>query len=308
VRATARNPDQSEIPQGATNWDDWLTAATGWPQWLEARRPAHRGLLKATGRAPATGDTQPCVISPEARFRGLENQLYRVEIHSEGGVTALGRVGTATFKWSRENGSVVFGVNALAGNVATVTSLGRGDRASLTANDWVELIDDELVWRDEPGILARVVSVDPDELSVTLEPRPGQSLPSYDRAGAAAVHAQLRRWDYRREPTSAATSSRPQSANDGALIVEEGKPLTLEDGVQITFSPAPVGAPYYYRSGDYWLIPARVATGDVEWRGPPAPPRGVTHHYAPLGIINVTDAAVSLTKSFRRLIKSSAAP
>lgn len=57
-----------------------------------------------------------------------------------------------------------------------------------------------------------------------------------------------------------------------------------------------------YRTGDYWLIPARTATGDVEWptdtvtdaqgnathspiaRGPD----GVIHHYAPLAIVTIS--------------------
>ena len=55
-----------------------------------------------------------------------------------------------------------------------------------------------------------------------------------------------------------------------------------------------------YRAGDYWLIPARVATGDVEWPdeldssgnrkldsdgnpiGEAQGPRGPRHYYAPL--------------------------
>lgn len=48
-----------------------------------------------------------------------------------------------------------------------------------------------------------------------------------------------------------------------------------------------------YRTGDYWLIPARTATGDVEWPrdegGNPLSrsPRGINHHYAPLAILSV---------------------
>ena len=54
--------------------------------------------------------------------------------------------------------------------------------------------------------------------------------------------------------------------------------------------------PHVYQTGDYWLIPGRTATGDVEWPGPvatPLPlslsPQGVEHHYAPL--CNITVAA-----------------
>jgi Family of unknown function (DUF6519) len=55
--------------------------------------------------------------------------------------------------------------------------------------------------------------------------------------------------------------------------------IDLEDGVQIQFS-----AGGEYRTGDYWLIPARVATGNVEWpqdddlNPQPLPPHGIEHH------------------------------
>jgi hypothetical protein len=47
-----------------------------------------------------------------------------------------------------------------------------------------------------------------------------------------------------------------------------------------------------YQVGDYWLIPARVATGDVEWPrkvdpdgrslAAAMPPNGPQHYFAPL--------------------------
>jgi hypothetical protein len=258
------------------------------------------------GRTAATGDTHPCVISPEARFRGLENQLYRVEIHTGGSLK------TATFKWSRENGSVAFGVKVVAGNVVTLTSWGRGERVSLSANDWVELVDDGRALRGESGFLARVLAVDPDEMTVTLKAPADVSLPSYDATDYGAKHVQLRRWDYRREATLPADRPRPQG-DDGALEVEEGKQLTLEDGVQITFAAPPAGKIHTYRAGDYWMIPARVATGDVEWPraggGPEArPPRGVSHHFAPLGVIHVTGTQVTMTQGFRNVLKPITSP
>ncbi|SFM49937.1 DUF6519 domain-containing protein [Nitrosomonas communis] len=59
---------------------------------------------------------------------------------------------------------------------------------------------------------------------------------------------------------------------------------------------------HIYRTGDYWLIPARVATGDIEWlvelddkgkpklvdgnKDPiPKQPFGIDHYYAPLAIL-----------------------
>ena len=86
-----------------------------------------------------------------------------------------------------------------------------------------------------------------------------------------------------------------------ALIIEgsDGGWLSLEDGVQIQFQPGPPA--HMYRTGDYWLIPARTATADVDWPTEPAkdgsgnpvtvpialPPAGVQHHYAPLALVTV---------------------
>jgi hypothetical protein len=67
--------------------------------------------------------------------------------------------------------------------------------------------------------------------------------------------------------------------------------------VQVLFEVLSV--PFTFRSGDYWLIPARVATGDVIWPSETAtdaqgknvihpvakPPDGVTHHYVALATV-----------------------
>jgi Family of unknown function (DUF6519) len=88
-------------------------------------------------------------------------------------------------------------------------------------------------------------------------------------------------------------------------VVTDGGWLSLEDGVQIQFQP---GLPAHrYRTGDYWLIPARMATADVEWPTEPAkdtsgnpvtvpialPPAGVQHHYAPLALVTVDNGTIT---------------
>jgi hypothetical protein len=83
--------------------------------------------------------------------------------------------------------------------------------------------------------------------------------------------------------------------DEGAVLVREGSGdddsawIELEDGVQVQF-PSPGGVSY--TTGDYWVLPTRVATGDVEWPGPavnptPQKPNGVQHYYAPLAIVPV---------------------
>ena len=233
--------------------------------------------------------TELCVISPGSRYRGAENQLYRVEVQ-QGGVAATGAAG-ATFKWSRDNGSVVFPIVALSGTTVVVESLGRDDCLSLKPGDWVEVSDDDIAMGEQAGPLAQVDTVDRDELTVTLKlPAGATSLPAYAATDAPSRHPLLRRWDHAGD----------LAAYGGALPITEAPTpdqgwITLEDGVQIGFAPNG-----QYRAGDYWLIPARVATGDVEWppeldsNGVPKrdadgnpipaeqPPHGPQHYYAPL--------------------------
>ena len=258
-----------------------------WSSWVEKLRPANRGLLQAHAlRDP--NDVDPCVAAPNARYTG-ENQLYRVEIH-RGGTAVEG----ATFKWSRENGSVVFPIQSWTvsgdGKAATVTleHVGRDRRFGLEKGSWVEVRDDDPEERVRPLLL--VDSVEADRRQVTLAGDLGAGVD-------ASRHPYLRRWD------------QGAGAPADGLRVQEGENvwLDLEDGIQVSFAPAPqpevdLGSTrlmllaHLYQPGDYWLIPARSATGDVEWpRGKSLPPLGVEHHFAPLGVLTIDDGVVEVT-------------
>ena len=196
-----------------------------------------------------------------------------------------------TFKWSRENGSVVFPVLKLAtsANQTTVTlaNLGRDSRLSLQINDWVEVVDDASAPSGIVDSLLQVRDIDTANQVVTLKGTSGITV-----AQPPTTHPILRRWD-----------------GMGAVAESNGNLpeswLTLEDGVQIQFQPPAPGAPAtQYRPGDYWLIPARVVTGNIEWpqqtdsqgnQTPAAlPPHGVEHHYAPLALLSAGAADGSL--------------
>ncbi len=224
---------------------------------------------------PHEADDDPCVIAADARYRGMENQLYRVEIHRGG------PAGTASFKWSRENGSVVFpvtdsnlGAAADDGSAQLMVKLGRAGRDArlgLAANDWVELVDDRVTLGQRAYPLLQVVAIDPANASVTLNvPKNITPWPLSDDPGR---HPLLRRWDQREDVNA-----------QGVLAVAEGEAIALEDGIEIRFEAGGL-----YATGDYWLIPARVAgNGRLDWPsvgGAPAalPPRG-RHHYAALGV------------------------
>jgi hypothetical protein len=208
---------------------------------------------------PGKRQEDPCVTPPSSKYRGPENQLYRVEMHIGGGV------GTATFKWSRENGSVTAAWVNTNGNDLVVSAT-RG----FDAGDWVELTDDVLDLRGQPGILVRLANVDSGVLSVDPDSVPaGGNIAWSDQL----VNPKVRCWN-------GTGPVKEMSASNPAWI-------DLEDGVQVQFT-----ADGAYRSGDYWLMPARVATGDLEWPAEAAlPPDGVEHHYAPLGFVMWQDKA-----------------
>jgi hypothetical protein len=295
-------------------------------------QPYNRGWLRARLKPVDSGNTDPCMCHPDSRFRGSENQLYRVEIHQPGqlapsgtttntaGVTpetgaAPGPISSSgsdpTFKWSRNNGSDIYPVLTVNGTDVQVDSVGRDARAHLKSGDWVELLDDNLILRGRPGPLLQVSDVSGQDRRITLV----ASSP-YNVVAGDPNHPRpfLRRWD---EKDPAATGG----VSSGLPITESSSTANgwydLEDGIQIQFVPAlspmvadePLGDTFSapmngYRTGDYWLIPARVALqGSIEWpatRETPAvpialPPHGIDHHYLPLGVIELGSGGQSIS-------------
>ncbi|MFE2915531.1 DUF6519 domain-containing protein [Kitasatospora indigofera] len=254
------------------------------PQFLRDRinrRFRPRGLLSARVRRPQ-GDSTPCDLSPEAGYRGPENQLYRVEVHRGG--TAE----TATFKWSRENGSVTLPIRAVSGSTVEVETLGRDDKLGIEIDDLVEIVDDASVcraatdaWEEHCPRLYTVREIDHVRRTVVLDQDPGEDPYQPATGTIPGRHPLLRRWDH-----GAANGTN----DEGTREIREAEWLPLEDGIEVRFEGDVERAPQY-RRGDYWLIPVRVVTGDVEWpvgldgRPQPKRPHGIDYHYAPLAVI-----------------------
>jgi hypothetical protein len=264
--------------------DDLQTAFDAWA--AQRRQPTARLAVRA--QRPARADEDPCIVRPDARYRGPENQLYRVEVHAGTGPGG----GSPTFKWSRDNGSVVFPIAALEGVWVTLAALGRDDELDLHVGDWTEVVDDAYLAWGEPAPLLQVTEIDVAARQVRLSAEPG--------AGVGRLlerHPYLRRWDHRLPGTRGA----PRLVG-GALEIIEGTWIDLEDGVQVWF---PAGGTY--RPGDYWITAARAVIGDVEWprdgSGRPllAPPAGPEVHYAPLAWISPGGQALDLRQLFRPL-------
>ncbi|MFL6215073.1 MAG: DUF6519 domain-containing protein [Blastocatellia bacterium] len=248
----------------------------GWQKYVDAFQPHNRGrLLARVESGDGATANEPCIIHPDARYRGAENQLYRVEIHTGDNAN------TATFKWSRENGSVTFPILEMNGGQARVAHLGRDAHLGLQVNDWVEVVDDERALAQPAWPLLQVAEVRPMDSQVVLKAPSKGGLPVYKREDQGK-HPYLRRWDQRRDVNA-----------EGVIVITKGSDkknagwIDLEDNVQIRFADPANGS---YRAGDYWLIAARTTTRDVEWprddkEEPLAlPPHGVRHYYAPLAL------------------------
>ena len=218
--------------------------------WTSAR-------MIARLRPQAPGDS-PCVLPPDSRYRGLENQLYRIEVHTGGGTQNA--TDAPAFKWSRDNGSIASPALSIAGKILELASA-RG----FAAGCWIEILTEAEDAQGLGGFVSRVAAIDGNSLMLDDAPSP---LPP------AAANPRARRWDG--APTAIATD--PGDAGW----------LAIEDGIEVRFENGD------YRAGDYWLIPARVATGAIAWPHSPAgepvalEPRGIVHHYAPLFLLTAT--------------------
>ena len=254
-----------------------------WQQVQAFFHPPQRGRLSVQTEQPDPKNTGPSIIAATARYRGTENQLYRVEVRKGGNAAASpvskGKMGpnTASFAWSRENGSVVFPVASVSGEAVTLRRIGGDATLGLKIGDWVELVDGPSAPGDAPAPLMRVENVKPEEMQVIVA-KPGPSPIRHP-------HPYLRRWDQK-----PGTESRGGLIlrEDGEAVIVENRWLDLEDGIQIRFEPAAHGV-QHYRTGDYWYVPARTADeGKIDWPRP-AEPDGIEHRYAPLAILYYTD-------------------
>ncbi len=230
---------------------------------------ASTGKLRAQAD-PAPAVTDECMVPPGGGYRRLENQLYRVEIH------AAGAPGSATYKWSRDNGTLVSRLTDIVGNVISIDDPGRDPVLTFADAPYVELTDEGRILRGEPGVLVEIASTEGNTL--TVQSWPGGTALTMADFGDLPV---ARRWD-------------------GTATVTTGAFVELEDGVQVEFDSGD------YRAGDYWLIPARSLTGSVEWpndsSGPLFEPRhGTTHHYGPLALLDLNNGAWTVRSDCRAL-------
>ena len=213
----------------------------------------------------------------EGGYTGFENVLYRVEIH-DGGIR-----GSATFKWSRENGTVVTKVSNFSPleNKMSVDDDAKDMLLNFAPGQWVEVIDDRHELWGIPGTMFRLQDIKNNIISIEKDTIKGS--PLTNATYPQEFHPKVRRWD----------------SSEGFVTVNEDSYIELENGIQVKFGAG------IYRTGDYWLIPSRTALGDIEWpkreECPIAmPPDGIIHHYCPLALVEFNQNKIKLITDYRR--------
>ncbi len=169
---------------------DWADAKAGTPGRLAGRA------------TPAPEGTEPCEVPPGAGYRRLENQLYRVEIHDPSAS------GNPTFKWSRDNGSVLAKVENTTAAAVTISGPEKDGIGGFGGAAFAEIRDEERIAAGLPGDLVPVV-VQGSLLTLGQ----GATLAPLGTVPTA------RRWE------------------SGAIALTTGTWIELEDGVEVRFEP-----------------------------------------------------------------------
>ena len=260
--------------------------------WAALIAPGDGRLSTATFEVPPVDD--PCELPPTGGYRGVENHLYRVEIHDAG--TAGGG---ATFKFSRENASVCSGVSSvISATELELDTLGRDDVLCFQDGDWVEIGDDVREFEQRAGEMRRI-GVDVANRRISFTPAlPAAMLPAAfpDSVFPGTRHLRVKRWDQRGRVFRTGAGGTTVQVQDldlptsaGVIDVPgPGTTLLLEDGITVNFSSGATG----FRAGDHWVFAARTADGSVEALAS-APPRGIHHHYTRLGFWDVAAGTVT---------------
>ena len=245
-------------------------------EWFNLTAPSAGRLTTSTN--PVSDDNDPCKIPPGAGYRGMENRLYRVEIHKGG------KLGAAKFKWSRVNASVGSKVKALHNNnQIELSSLGRDNYLRFKIGDWIELLDDHLEFKSESGFMSKVIDIDEERLLLTFDPPISANFNLDD----PKRHTRVVRWDQKHD----------LDANGQVSVT--GSKIDLEDGIQVEFSIDPANPDGEFKIDDFWVFAARSVDGSIEHLHK-VPPRGIHHHLCKLAVVGSQEGQLEVIHDCRQ--------
>ena len=258
--------------------------------WLDEIAPSNARLTTATIDIEDPED--PCLVPPTDGYTGIENQFYRVELHSVGDSQ-----GDARFKFSRENVSVAAAIESFASpaNRVTVRRIGRDENLRFRAGDWVEIADDRRELDHRSGQMLRIAVVHEETREIELEGTvEAELVPSgINDDTVDARRSRMIRWDQRgviRLADGTEWVDLDAGTSDGLIPVPpDDSAIVLESGITVSFTTA-VG-PGGFREMDHWRFAARTAGTQIEELRA-APPDGVQRHYCRLAIVTFPETVL----------------
>ena len=220
------------------------------------------------------------MISPSSGYTGLENRLYRVEIHKGGNANSSE---PPTFKWSNRNGVDAAKVDEINSNTLTI-GYRQGNGVNFEKEDWIEMIDDRHVLHGMPGSFVRISKIEDKKITFDSSSLLGESVSSI--AFPRKYNPIIRKWNGNKTPL--------QKVIPG----DDGYNISLENGIEIQFTEGT------YRSGDYWMFSVRTEVG-VLWEKENGEPKfrhpdGIEHHYCPLALLKYKENQYTLLSDCRK--------
>jgi hypothetical protein len=204
------------------------------------------------------------MLAVTGRYEGLENRLYRIEIHKD--------ADEPTFKYSRDNGSTTAAIRSWTPSELVV----RPAQPSFAPGDHLEVIDRHTILERRPGTFVKVGAIAGDRLAVT---------PVDDPVPDSLVDPLVRRWDGLPMPVRATQDQR----------------IELEDGLEVHFAGSTFRAGDYWlfaaRTAD-----ASVEWPDAAPAADPHPPLGIEVHRVALAVVRRSKKGWTVLRDLRRLI------
>jgi hypothetical protein len=210
-------------------------------------------------------------LTVRGRYAGLENQLYRIEIHDGGD--------QPTFKWSRNNGSTAAAVKTW--NAAEIV-LVPGREPPFAPGDVLEVIDRVSILERRPGLFVAVQGVDGDRLAITSSGEP---------LAPDLIDPLARRWN---------------GGGPTPIVTEPGHPIELEAGLELQFGGSTMRSSDYWlvaaRTAD-----GSVTWPDATDAAEPQPPRGICVQRCVLALLRRDAGNWTVLRDLRPLLARPAA-
>jgi hypothetical protein len=232
---------------------------------------------------PAPPDPDPCALPVQGGYTGSDNRFYRFEVH------AGGALGTALFKWSRDNGAELFPVVDAPTNqtlifpantllrpgdlveILTADSIEEGDAAPATLNAGTGSFTPAV---RAVGRLARLQAANSGGTGVAFSLR--------DPANAAVVTLAAHFGPF---PSSLLKVRRWHGLIQ-TTVAPAPNVVKVENGIEVSLSGT-------FTAGDYWQYEARAAAANANGAFQTAP-HGPERDYAPLALMRFSGAGQPL--------------